>query len=102
MNIVLEAATARYDGHFVNGHVAVVEDGLHERVPGLVVGRQLLLVVVHQAAALAPELHLLARVLDVGGVDLLAVPSRRKEGGLVEKVRQVGARKAGRAARDDP
>ncbi len=96
-----EAAPARDDRHLVDGHVAVVQDALDQRVAGLVVGRELLLVVVHQAAALAAELDLLAGVLDVGGLDLLAVAAGGEERRLVQEVGELGAGKPGCPARDD-
>jgi hypothetical protein len=96
-----EAAAARDDGDLVHRHVTVIEDGLHERVPGLVVGRQLLLLVVHQAAAFAAELHLLARIIDVDHLDLLLVAAGGEQRGLVQQIGQFGAGKTGRAAGDD-
>ena len=102
MNIVLLRLRPRGDDrHLVDGHVAVVQDGLDERVACLVVGGELLLVVVHQAALARLELHLLAGVLDIGGVHLLAVPARGEERGLAEEVCELGAGKPERAAGND-
>ena len=95
-----ETAAARNDGDLVHGHVAVIEHGLHEGMARLVVGGQLLLLVIHQAAALATELHLLARIIDVDHLDLFLVAAAGEQGGLIQEIGQLGPGQAGRAAGD--
>ena len=44
--------------------------------------------------------HLVARLIEILGRDLLAAAADRQQRGLVHQVRELGAREAGRAARD--
>ena len=85
----------------MNRERTVVDDGLHERVARLVERDDLAILLVHELAALATELDLLARVVDVDHLDLLLVPAGCQQSGLVEKVCEVGAGETRRAAGDD-
>ena len=72
-----------------------------EGVAGLVVGDDALLVVVEHAAGLGAGDHALERVVEVGGVDPVAVAARGEDRRLVADVGQVGAGQAGGLAGDE-
>ena len=61
---------------------------------GLVVGRHLLLAAGEHLFPLRAHQHLVAGVVEVGGVDGVLVVPRGPEGGLVDEVADVGAREA--------
>src|SRR5688572_622307 len=95
-----KALAARNNGNLVHRHGAVIEHTLHDRVAGLVPGNKALFGIVHHAAAFAAPQDLVARLIDVGHLDLLLVAASGQQRGFVEQIRQLSAGKARRAARD--
>ena len=73
----------------------------HERVTGLVVGENPLLLLGHDATGLQAGDDPLHRRFEVGVADVLLLGPSREDGGLVAHVGEVGAREAGRLTRDD-
>ena len=85
---------ARDDRHLVDRVVVLLEAHDHG-VAALVIGRQLLLAVGHDAAlALGAGDDAIDRFLELGHADRLLVAPRREDGALVDQVGQVGAREA--------
>ena len=95
-----EGATARDDGDLVERQRAVVDEGLHDGMASLMVGRVLQIGLVHDLLTLATIGNLVAGFLDVGHLDLLAIATSRMERAFVEQVGEVGAGHAGGEARD--
>jgi hypothetical protein len=92
LNVAPPAAAARDDRDLVQ-RVRVLEQRLQHRVPRLVVGDELVLVrLAHPALLGAPELHLVAGLLEVLVLDELLVLQRCADRGLVDDRRQVRAR----------
>ena len=74
---------------------------LHDGVAALVVGDDLLLLLGDDAApALRSGDHAVDRLVELGHADGLLVAARGQDGGLVDEVREIGAREAGRATRE--
>ena len=97
---VAQRATARQDRH-LRDRIRVVQGGGGQGVAGLVVGGHGLVVVVHDAGALLRARdHAVDGLVDGALIDELHVRARGEQRGLVEDVRQVRAREAGRALGD--
>ena len=97
---VAERAAARDDRDLVH----LLDRGQQlgaERVAGLVVGDDALLVVVHHPARLHAGDHALERGVEVLGQDHVAAVAAGEDRGLVADVREVGAGEAARLARDE-
>ncbi len=91
---------ARDDGDLVQ-RVGLLRQHGHERVARLVEGREPALGLGHDhALARAAEAQLVARLLEVGGLDGVAPARHGHERGLVHQRFQVGAGEAGRGAGD--
>src|SRR5690606_4074085 len=89
---------ARDDGDLVD-RVGLGQQTRHEGMAGLVVGRVAALFFGHDdGAALGAHDDLVFGLFEVAHVDRAAIAARGKQGGLVDQVGQVGARKTGRAA----
>ncbi len=97
---VTERLTARNDRHLVNGERAAHEMG-HERVPGLVVGEDALLLLRDHAPLLQTGDDTLHCSVEVLRRDRLRPATAGEDRCLVGDVREIGARQAGRLARDD-
>ena len=96
---VAQRPAARQDRHLVHGVAARHRRG-DQGVAALVVGREQLLLLVHQAGALLrPGDDAVDGLLERGVVDQLGVLARGQQGGLVEHVGQVGAGEARRTPR---
>ena len=97
---VAERLAARHDRHLVDGQRVAHQMG-HERVPGLVVGEDALLLLRDDAALLEPGDDTLHRSVEVLRRDRLRPAAAGEDRRLVGDVREIGARQAGRLARDD-
>ena len=94
---VAQGAAARQDRH-LRDRVRVVQGGGGQGVAGLVVGGHGLVVVVHDAGTLLRARdHTVDGLVDGALVDELHVRTRGEQRRLVEDVRQVRTREAGRA-----
>ena len=71
---------------------AVVQNALHQSVAGLMISREFLFFVIHQAPTLTAKLHFFARIIDVDHFDFFLVPTGRQERGFVQQISQLGAR----------
>ena len=97
---VAEGAAARQDRDLRHG-VGVVHRRRREGVSALVVGRDELLLVFHDAGAtLRAGDHAVDGLVEGAVVDELRVRARREQRGLVEHVREVGTGEAGGLARE--
>ena len=95
-----ERAAARNDGHLVD-RIVFGDREADDRVPGLVVGGHLLLVVGHDhRAALRAHVDLVLGALELVHADDALVGACREQRRLVHQVGQIGARETRRAARD--
>ena len=94
---VAERLAARHDRDLVHGQ-QVADEVRHQRVPGLVVGEDPLLLLGDDLALLEAGDDALHRGVEVAVVDLLQLLAAGEDGGLVRDVREVGAGEArGRA-----
>ena len=88
-----QSPAARDDRHLVELVDARQQPG-GQRMAGLVVGRHLFLAAGEQFLALRPHQHLVAGVVEVGGIDRVFVVASGPECGLVDQVADVGAGEA--------
>src|SRR5207245_2532377 len=92
--------TPRDDRHLVH-RVGVRDRRGHERVPHLVVGDDVALLLRQDPTLfLEPCHHTIDRFFEIGRRDGVFLLARREQGRLVDDVRQVGAREAGRPRGD--
>ena len=96
---VAERAPARDDRHLLDGLRAADKMG-HERVAGLVVGEDALLLLGDDAALLEARHDPLHCVIEVLLADVPHLDAAGEDGGLVADVREVGARETRGLARD--
>ena len=96
-----ERAAARDDGHLVH-RIGLGQQARDDRVAGLVIGGVAALFLGHDhRAALGAHDDLVLGALEVVHLDQALVAARGEQRRFVHQVGEVGAREAGRAARDD-